>query len=145
MNIPSNGLWRQTSRKTWLSAAIYAVLVAIILDFGGQVTPAGDAVRVTTSFDVKHAPGVLRQVSKIYSAGFGQAEVSRVNQDINAMKPDVPKVWQFNVQYKGKSEPLEIRALMDDLGMIDLDFAAGADSAPAVRAAVDGYLSGRGG
>jgi hypothetical protein len=102
-------------------------------------------VRVTTSFDVKHAAGVLKQVGKVYSAGFGQAEVSRVNQDINAMKPDVPKVWQFNVQYKGKAEPLEIRALMDDLGMIDLDFAASADAAPAVRAAVDGYLNGRGG
>jgi hypothetical protein len=61
------------------------------------------------------------------------------------MKPDQPKVWQFNVQYKGKAEQLEIRALMDDLGMIDLDFAAGADSAPAVRAAVDTYLNGRGG
>ena len=106
---------------------------------------AGDAVRVTTSFDVKHAAGVLRQVGKVFSGGFGQAEVNRVNQDIAAMKPDVPKVWQFNVQYKGKAEPLEIRALMDDLGMIDLDFAAGADSAPAVRAAVDGYLNGRGG
>ncbi len=102
-------------------------------------------MRVTTSFDVKYAGGVLRQVGKVYSAGFGQAEASRVDQDINALKPDRPKVWQFNVQYKGKAEPLEIRALMDDLGMIDLDFAASADAAPAVRAAVDGYLSGRGG
>jgi hypothetical protein len=111
----------------------------------GRVSYAGDPVRVTTSFDAKFAAGVLRQVSKVFSTGFGQAEVNRVNQDINAMKPDEPKVWQFSVQYKGKAEPLEIRALMDDLGMIDLDFAAGADSAPAVRAAVDGYLNGRGG
>jgi hypothetical protein len=88
---------------------------------------------------------VLRQVSKLYSSGFGQAEVSRVDQDINGLKPDQPKVWQFSVQYKGQPEQLEIRALMDDLGMIDLDFAAGAASAPAVRAAVDGYLNGRGG
>jgi len=36
------------------------------------------------------------------------------------------------------------RALMDDLGMIDLDFATGSDAAPAVRAAVDGYLNGKG-
>ncbi len=101
-------------------------------------------MRVTTSFDVKYASAVLRQVSKVFSSGFGQAEASRVEQDINALKPDVPKVWQFSVQYKGNAEQLEIRALMDDLGMIDLDFAAGADSAPAVRAAVDGYLNGRG-
>ena len=33
---------------------------------------------------------------------------------------------------------------MDDLGMVDLDFAASPDAAPAVRAAVDSYLNGRG-
>ena len=49
------------------------------------------------------------------------------------------------MQYKGKAQQLEIRALMDDLGMIDLDFATGSDAAPAVRAAVDGYLNGKGG
>jgi regulatory protein YycI of two-component signal transduction system YycFG len=120
-------------------------LAAITLDMGREPARAGDAVRVTTSFDVKYASAVLRQVSKVFSAGFGQAEASRVYQDINVLKPDEPKVWQFSVQYKGNPEPFEIRALMDDLGMIDLDFAAGADSAPAVRAAVDGYLNGRGG
>jgi hypothetical protein len=145
MDTSSNGLASRSSRKTWLSAAIFAVLVAMFLDMGGRIAYAADTVRITTSFDVKYAAGVLRQVSKVFGAGFGQAEVGRVDQDINAMKPDVPKVWQFNVQYKGKAEPLEIRALMDDLGMIDLDFAASADSAPAVRAAVDGYLNGRGG
>lgn len=128
-----------------LSASIVGVLAAILLDMTSGPVRGADAVRVTTSFDSKYAAGVLRQVSKLYSGGFGQAEVSRVDQDISGLKPDVPKVWQFNVQYKGKSEQLEIRALMDDLGMIDLDFAAGADSAPAVRAAVDGYLNGRGG
>ena len=111
---------------------------------GARPAAAADAVRVTTSFDVKYAAGVLRQVSRLFSGGFGQAEVGRVDQDIIGLKPDVPKVWQFNVEYKGNAEQLEIRALMDDLGMIDLDFAAGPDAAPAVRAAVDGYLNGRG-
>jgi hypothetical protein len=128
-----------------LSAAILAFLVVIILDISLNHARAADTVRVTTSFDSKYAAGVLRQVSKVYSSGFGQAEVSRVDQDINGLKPDQPKIWQFSVQYKGKPEQLEIRALMDDLGMIDLDFSAGAASAPAVRAAVDGYLNGRGG
>jgi hypothetical protein len=134
-----------TPSKSGLSAAILAVCAAIILYLGGSRSQAGDAVRVTTSFDAKYASAVLRQVSKVFSAGFGAAEAGRVEQDINALKPDVPKVWQFSVQYKGKPEQFEIRALMDDLGMIDLDFAAAADSAPAVRAAVDGYLNGRGG
>jgi hypothetical protein len=131
--------------KNRLSVLILALSGVIFADIWAAPSLASDAVRVTTSFDVKYAGGVLRQVAKLYSSGFGQAEAGRVEQDINALKPDQPKVWQFNVQYKGKAGSLEIRALMDDLGMIDLDFAAGADAAPAVRASVDGYLNGRGG
>jgi len=145
MDIRLKAIRLKTPRNAWVSAVILAVFVAITLDIAGEPARAGDAVRVTTSFDVKYAAAVLRQVSKVFSAGFGQAEASHVDQDISGLKPDQPKVWQFSVQYKGKPEQLEIRALMDDLGMIDLDFAAGADSAPAVRAAVDGYLNGRGG
>jgi hypothetical protein len=135
----------RTPSKAAVYVAIVALFAGIIANFWDSPVAAADAVRVTTSFDVKYAAGVLKQVSRVFSGGFGQAELSRVDQDINALKPDEPKVWQFNVEYKGNAEQLEIRALMDDLGMIDLDFAASPDAAPAVRAAVDGYLNGRGG
>ena len=104
---------------------------------------AADPVRVTTSFDAKYAPAVLRLVSRVYTGGFGAGEVSRVEQEIAALKPDHPKAWQFTVQYQGKTEPLEIRALMDDLGSVDLDFLASPEAAPALRAAVDTYLNSR--
>jgi len=100
-------------------------------------------VPVTTSFDAKYANAVLHQVSRLFNAGFGAAEANRVNQDINALKADQSRSWQFAVQYRGKSEALEIRAAMDDLGMIDLDFSASPDAAPALRAAVDNYLNSR--
>ena len=119
-------------------------MAAIMTGFLVQTAAAGDSVRVTTSFDVKYASAVLHQVTRLFSSGFGQAEASRVDQDISALKPDQPRVWQFSVQFRGKAESLEIRALMDDLGMIDLDFAASPDAAPAVRAAVDSYLNARG-
>jgi hypothetical protein len=121
-----------------------ALFVAISATTGSNVAVAGDAVRVTTSFDVKYASAVLHQVTRLFTQGFGRAEADRVARDIDALKPDQPKVWQFVVQYQGKTEPLEIRGLMDDLGMIDLDFAASQAAAPAVRAAVDSYLNGRG-
>jgi hypothetical protein len=143
--MPPNDTRLRTPSIMALYVAIVVLFASIVANMAVLPVAAADSVRVTTSFDVKYAAGVLRQVSRLYASGFGQAEVGRVEQDINQLKPDVPKVWQFNVQYKGQSEQLEIRALMDDLGMIDLDFAAGADSAPAVRAAVDGYLNGRGG
>ena len=109
-----------------------------------QTTRAADLERVTTSFDVKLASAVLAKVSRVFAAGFGQAESSRVEQDINALKPDLPKAWQFSVQYQGRAEALEIHALLDDLGQIDLDFATGHDAARAIRSAVDGYLNSRG-
>ena len=126
------------------SSAIVMLIGVILGCFFAPMVSADDPVRVTTSFDVKYASAVLHQVSLLFTAGFGAAEVNHVNQDIAALKPDQPKAWQFSVQYKGKSEPLEIRALMDDLGMIDLDFSASPGAAPALRAAVDSYLNSRG-
>ena len=135
----------RTSSKTTRFSLILASCAVIAGYIGTQGATAGDAVRVTTSFDVKYAGAVLRQVSRVFGSGFGQSEANRVEQEINGLKPDQPRVWKFNVQYHGNAEQFEVRALMDDLGMIDLDFAAGPDAAPAVRAAVDGYLNGRGG
>lgn len=126
------------------SALIVALIGVIMGGFQARMASAADPVRVTTSFDVKYASAVLHQVSRLYSAGFGAAEVSRVDQDIAVLKPDQPKSWQFSVQYKGKPQSLEIRALLDDLGMIDLDFSASPDAAPALRSAVDNYLNSRG-
>lgn len=125
-------------------SSVIGLLMGLILClFLAQRAWAAGSVRVTTSFDAKYAPAVLRQVSRLYTGGFGAAEVSRVEQDIAAMKADQPKSWQFSVDYKGKPGPLEIRALLDDLGNLDLDFSASPDSAPAVRAAVDNYLNSR--
>ena len=126
------------------SSAIVTLIGAIMSCFFAHMAQATDLVRVTTSFDVKYASAVLHQVSHLFTAGFGAAEVNHVDQDIAALKPDQPKAWQFSVQYKGMTEPLEIRALMDDLGMIDLDFSASPDAAPALRAAVDAYLNSHG-
>ena len=106
-------------------------------------SPSQASVRITTSFDAKYSSAVLHQVSRLFTGGFGAAEVNRVEQDIRVLKPDHPKAWQFNVQYKGHAESLEIRALLDDLGMFDLDFSASPDAAPALRAAVDNYLNSR--
>jgi len=130
--------------KIHQKALIFAILSLFVVDFLVTPAQAADPVRVTTSFDSKYAGGVLRQVAKCFSTGFGQSDASRVEQDINGLKPDQPRMWQFKVQYRGKAESLEIRALMDDLGMIDLDFSASPEAAPAVRSAVDSYLSGRG-
>jgi hypothetical protein len=144
MDIISERKGSRTSWKNALLVSIMALFIAIAANTGRNIAAAADAVRVTTSFDVKYASAVLHQVTRLFTAGFGRAEADHVARDIDALKPDQPKVWQFVVQYQGKTEPLEIRGLMDDLGMIDLDFAASPAAAPAVRAVVDSYLNGRG-
>jgi len=105
---------------------------------------ASDPGRVTTSFDVKYASAVLHQVARLFAGGFDRGAADRVSREIDGLKADQPRVWQFTVQYQGKPQPLEIRALLDDLGMIDLDFATSPDLARAVRTSVDGYLNGHG-
>jgi len=132
-----------TAANRHRSSLIVTLIGVIMSCFLVPMASASDPVRVTTSFDVKYASAVLHQVSRLFTAGFGAAEVNRVDQEIGVLKADQPKAWQFTVQYKGKTEPLEIRALMDDLGMIDLDFSASPDAAPALRAAVDSYLNTR--
>jgi hypothetical protein len=136
------------------SALPRILLAAIALPLGviaplstancAEQASTAELVRVTTSFDVKYAPAVLRQVAKVPSGGFGKGELERITREIDTLRADQPHSWRLTVQYQGLAHPLEIRALLDDLGMIDLDFATTPALAPAIRTAVDGYLNGRG-
>ena len=119
-----------------LSAAIVPVFPAM------AATEGAGSTRVTTSFDIKHAGAVLKKVSKLFSGGFGREQTEQLTRAINGMKAEVPMSWEFQVIYQGSSYSLQVRALLDDLGMVDLDFATAPQLAPAVRAAVDGYLNG---
>jgi hypothetical protein len=121
-----------------------AAIFALSLGNGAQQTQAAELVRVTTSFDVKYASAVLRLVARIPAGGFGQGQLERITREIDALRADQPRSWQLTVQYQGQPQLLEIHALLDDLGMIDLDFASTPALAPAIRKAVDGYLNGRG-
>jgi hypothetical protein len=133
--------------KMLARSASWALIVAIVLLFVAIMqysARAADApVRVTTSFELKHTEAVLKRVSKVFSAGFDRAEAERLAREIAAMAADTPKSWNYATLYKGLSQPLQVKALVDDLGMVDLDFATSADVAASVRAAVDGYLNSR--
>jgi len=102
---------------------------------------AADSVRITTSFEAKYTEAVLRQVAKVVNSGFSRGDADRLAREIDGMKADQPMVWQLQVGYQGGTHPLQVRALLDDLGMVDLDFTTTAALAPALRAAVDGYLN----
>jgi hypothetical protein len=122
----------------------FAAIAGISTAFIAQRALAAELVRVTTSFDVKYASAVLRLVARLPTGGFPKGELERISHEIDSLRADQPRAWQLTVHYQGQPQPLEIHALLDDLGMIDLDFATTPALAPAVRKAVDGYLNGRG-
>jgi hypothetical protein len=103
-----------------------------------------ELVPVTSSFELKYASAVLRQVGKLFSAGFVRSDAEELRKEIDALEADQPKVWRYTVVYRGASYPLQVRAELDDLGMLDLDFFTVPQLAPPVRRAVDGYLNAHG-
>jgi len=113
----------------------------------GQVSAAAPdttLVRITSSFDVKYASAVLRQVAKLMRGGFVRKDAEAVARSIHLLPADQSRHWDFSVTYKRQSYPLQIRARLDDFGMLDLDFYCAPSVAGAVRGAVDGYLNSRG-
>lgn len=101
-------------------------------------------VRVTSSFDVRHAGAVLRQVSRLMHAGFLRRDAEQLAHEIDALPADQSRQWDFTVTYKRVDYPLQVRARLDDFGMLDLDFFCPPPVAGAVRSAVDGYLNSHG-
>jgi hypothetical protein len=98
-------------------------------------------VRVTSSFDVTHAGAVLRQVGKLFHSGFVRKDADSVARDILALPAEQTRLWSFSIVYQGSGYPLQIRARLDDFGMLDLDFFSAPVVAGPLRGAVDGYLN----
>jgi len=163
MNAKQTRKLPRKAQKRVLTATIFVLIAGIFGNSSSSADQQGMSnsalVRVTTSFDAKYAAAILREVAhrlksaSVAVAATGEArsdpdfdshQANRVAQDIDVMKADQPKTWHFVVRSVAQAHPLEIRALLDDLGMLDLDFATDAQLAPMVRAAVDGYLNGRG-
>ncbi len=101
-------------------------------------------VRVSSSFEAKHASAVLRQVARLFDAGFVRRDAERVAAEIDALPAEQSRVWNFSAVQKGRSYELRVRARLDEFGDVDLDFFSAPEIAPAVRSAVDHYLNARG-
>ena len=138
-------------------AALLSLLLALSFVVAADDLPAAAAatsaapaaepaplVRISASFELKHASALLRQVAKLYSAGFVRKDAERVAAEIDALPAEVSHVWDFSAAKKGSSYPLRVRARLDEFGNVDLDFFSAPEMAAAVRVAVDHYLNSRG-
>lgn len=141
-------------RKSAILSALLALACPLWATQPADASPPSDAppptdtapalVRITSSFEVKHAAAVLKQVAKLFRAGFVRKDAEEVAKDIDLLPADQSRRWEFTVTYKRVSYPLQIRARLDDFGMLDLDFFCAPAAAGAVRTKVDGYLNSRG-
>jgi hypothetical protein len=111
---------------------------------GGETAAEPALARVTSSFEVTHASAVLKQVAKLFSAGFIRKDAEEVAKRIDALSGEQSRSWEFVGVRKGVSYPLRVRARIDEFGMLDLDFFTVPALAVSVRGAVDGYLNARG-
>jgi 23S rRNA pseudouridine2605 synthase len=132
-----------------VAGAIGAASVAAADDMpvAGASAPAAEPaalVRISASFDLKHAPALLRQVAKLYSAGFIRKDAERVAAEIDALPAEESHVWDFSAISRGASYALRVRARLDEFGTVDLDFFSAPEMAAAVRGAVDHFLNARG-
>jgi len=109
-----------------------------------EAAPTPALVRVSSSFEIKHAGAVLKQVAKLFSAGFVRKDAERVAAEIDAQPAEQSRVWDFTAVRKGKSYALRVRARPDEFGDLDLDFFSPPEIAAEVRSAVDHFLNGRG-
>jgi hypothetical protein len=156
-------LRRTAPKRRWIAAQLALVLCLLGAAVArgeeaavpGAATPSDSSpsdssprdatlVRITSSFDVSHASAVLRQVAKLFHSGFVRKDADIVAKEILTLPAEQSRLWTFGVVYKGGSYPLQIRARLDDFGMLDLDFFSAPAVASAVRGAVDGYLNSRG-
>jgi hypothetical protein len=108
------------------------------------IPPGPTLVRVTSSFEVTHAAAVLRQVAKLFSAGFVRKDAEQMARMIDALAAEQSRTWEFSGVRKGVTYPLRVRARIDEFGMLDLDFFTVPAMVSSVRGAVDGYLNARG-
>jgi hypothetical protein len=109
-----------------------------------DAAPSPALVRFSSSFEVKHAGAVLKQVAKLFSAGFVRKDAERVAAEIDAQPAEQSRSWDFSALYKGNRYPLRVRARLDEFGDLDMDFFSAPEISAAVRGAVDRYLNGRG-
>lgn len=126
------------------AGAVPADPVAAAAAPGTQAAEPLAPARITSSFEVRYAGPLLRRLARLFQAGFGRRDAEALLRQIDALPADQPRTWKYEVTYKGVRYPLRVRALLDDLGMLDLDFFTADALAPRIRAAVDDYLNARG-
>jgi hypothetical protein len=95
-----------------------------------------DPGRVTTRFELPQVKPLMQRIARLCSAGFTRDEAQRLAAEIDALRRETARVWEFSATCKGQPRQLRIRALVDELSGVDLDFSTDPELAAQIRQVV---------
>ena len=91
------------------------------------------------NFDMENLEPFLQRVASLISEGFGQAEVSQIVGNAQAMVIDQEKSQEFTIQFDGKQSPFGGTIVMDDIDAPDAYFFSPPDLAIKIDEQMDKF------
>lgn len=121
-------------RIALLGLLVGVLIIAIALPprARAQAAPAEATERVTVDIELEDCAKTLRRVARLFGSGFGRADAERLAREIEALPTDKAGQWTYQVEQAGAPATLVVRALVDELSMVDLDFL----TTPAIAARI---------
>jgi hypothetical protein len=133
MNISTSGsIW---SCRRSVSVRLLA-MTCVMMASAAMAEGAPDPGRVTTRFELAQIRSLLQGIAKLCTAGFTRDEAQQLAAGINALKTEKPQVWEFSATCKAQPRQLRVRALVDELSEVDLDFSTDPEFAAQIRQVV---------
>lgn len=122
---------------------VVALLGCAMLVAGTQTAAAQEAVRVSASIELERVETALKRAARVFSSGFGRREAEAVAQDIDSLPAEGERRWTFEVRVGDRASTMQLRALLDNMSVVDLDFVVSPEVAPKLRKALDEATDGR--
>ena len=95
-------------------------------------------VRVTASVELPQLKPFLQRIAKSCTKGYTRDEANRLAGEINALATEKSGDWEFATVCKGETQTLKVRAMVDELSRVELDFLTSATLATEIRQALIG-------
>lgn len=129
--------------KATLRRTALAALGCALLTGAAQPSRAQEPVRVSASIEQERVESALKRASRVFSSGFGRREAEAIAREIDALPAEGERSWTFEVRVGDSTSTLRLRALLDNMSVVDLDFLVAPDVAPKLRKALDEATDGR--
>ena len=114
------------------------LLCGLVAGLSGAPVAAQQPVRVTASVELPQLRPFLQRIAKACTKGYTRDEANRLAADINALATEKSGQWEFATVCNGEMQSLQVRALVDELSRVELDFLTSATLAGEIRQALIG-------